>query len=45
METLRREGMIVVQELPGQSGDARAMGCTHALKRFDTGWQATALGG
>jgi len=43
MERLRREGTIVVQELPGQSGDARAMGCTHVLTLVGTGWQTIAL--
>ena len=40
---LRRQGTVVIRELPGQSGDARAMGCTHVLARAGEGWQKVAL--
>lgn len=35
---LRAAGDIVVQQLPAQIGDARAMGCTHELVRTSDGW-------
>ena len=40
---LRGQGAIVIRELPGQSGDARAMGCTHELVRSGGGWEKVAL--
>lgn len=35
---VREAGGIVVQQLPGQLGDARAMGCTHELVASEQGW-------
>ncbi|RTZ74477.1 MAG: ATP phosphoribosyltransferase regulatory subunit [Gammaproteobacteria bacterium] len=43
VDELRRQGGVVVRELPGQKGDARAMGCTHELVRSGDGWQKVAL--
>jgi len=43
VEELRRQGVVVVRQLPGQKGDARAMGCTHQLVHSDDGWQKVAL--
>jgi ATP phosphoribosyltransferase regulatory subunit len=43
IERLRNDGTVVVQELPGQVGDARAMRCTHILKRVATSWQTEPL--
>ncbi len=43
VDELRRQGSVVVRELPGQKGDARAMGCTHELVRSGDGWQKVAL--
>ena len=40
---LRAEGQRVIQELPGQSGDAKVMGCSHILERGADGWQVVAL--
>jgi ATP phosphoribosyltransferase regulatory subunit len=40
---LRAEGVTVVRELPGQQGDARAMGCTHELVPGQGGWRKRAL--
>lgn len=40
---LREAGGIVVQQLPGQIGDARAMGCTHELVESGHGWNNKAL--
>ena len=40
---LREAGGIVVQQLPGQNGDARAMGCTHELVETGDGWTNKAL--
>jgi ATP phosphoribosyltransferase regulatory subunit len=40
---LRKAGGIVVQQLPGQIGDARAMGCTHELVETGRGWNNKAL--
>jgi ATP phosphoribosyltransferase regulatory subunit len=35
---LRAAGRRVVQELPGQKADARALGCSEVLTRADVGW-------
>ena len=35
---IRRSGGIVVQQLPGQLGDAREMGCDKRLTEGDSGW-------
>ena len=35
---LRRDGRVVVHQLPGQQADARAMGCTETLIREAGGW-------
>jgi len=40
---LREAGGIVVQQLPGQIGDARTMGCTHELVETGHGWSNKAL--
>jgi len=40
---LREAGGIVVQQLPGQIGDARTMGCTHELVESGGGWNNKAL--
>lgn len=40
---LREAGRIVVQQLPDQVGDARAMGCTHELVETGDGWINKAL--
>ena len=40
---LRKAGSIVVQQLPGQIGDARTMGCTHELVETGHGWNNQAL--
>jgi ATP phosphoribosyltransferase regulatory subunit len=40
---LRRDGVRIIQELPGQTGDARQMGCTHMLENRDGVWQVVAL--
>ena len=36
---LRAEGRIVIEELPGQNGDAAAMGCNKTLCLADGQWQ------
>lgn len=41
---LRSQGIVVVRELPGQSGGAQAMGCTHELVRSHAGWEKVRLG-
>ncbi len=41
--TLREQGKIVVRELPGQTGDARSMGCSHILVEQDDGWKIQPL--
>jgi ATP phosphoribosyltransferase regulatory subunit len=38
---LRSQGVCVVEQLPGQAGDARAMGCDKILKLVDGQWQVT----
>ncbi|MCU0971873.1 MAG: ATP phosphoribosyltransferase regulatory subunit [Gammaproteobacteria bacterium] len=35
---LRRQGTVVVHQLPGQRADARAMGCTDTVVREAGGW-------
>lgn len=40
---LRNQGKTVLQELPGQSGDARSMGCSHVLEQQADGWQVQPL--
>ena len=35
----RRNGMVVIQELPGQRGGARELGCTSILVHCDGAWQ------
>ncbi len=39
--TLRKQGKIVIQGLPGQNGGALDMGCTHALSRRGNTWEIT----
>ncbi len=41
--SLRSKGRCVVCALPGQAGDAGAMGCSHALLMRDGAWQVVAL--
>ncbi|MFW6350400.1 MAG: hypothetical protein ACOC3U_08530, partial [Thiohalospira sp.] len=36
---LRTAGERVVAELPGQAGDAGAMGCDRQLVQRDSGWE------
>ncbi len=43
METLRAEGLRVVQALPGQVGDAAAMGCNEGLIEEGGKWKVVAL--
>ncbi len=43
METLRAEGLRVVQALPGQIGDAAAMGCNEQLVQDGSKWKVVAL--
>jgi ATP phosphoribosyltransferase regulatory subunit len=43
METLRAEGLRVVQALPGQVGDAAAMGCNEQLVQDGGKWKVVAL--
>jgi ATP phosphoribosyltransferase regulatory subunit len=40
---MRRHGIVVVRQLPGQYGDARAAGCTHELVPANGGWEKRAL--
>ncbi len=40
---LRAEGQCVICELPGQSGDARAMGCDRRLVKKDGRWEIQPL--
>jgi len=35
---LRRQGWVVVYELPAQTGDAKRMGCTHWLRQRRANW-------
>ena len=39
IEQLRGEGYCVSKVLPGQSGDAAAMGCSHILEQVNGQWQ------
>lgn len=43
VEQLRCQGHIVVYELPGQSGNAKAMGCTARLTLTEGGWRVEEL--
>lgn len=43
VDELRRQGDIVVFELPGQAGDAGSMGCTARLVPFEGGWRVEEL--
>ena len=45
VEALRKQGEIVISALPGQSGDARAMGCDRELVLEGGRWTVRALGG
>jgi ATP phosphoribosyltransferase regulatory subunit len=38
IDELRANGWTVLRELPGQTGDAAAMGCGHCLRRRAGGW-------
>jgi len=38
---LREQGACVIEQLPGQSGDAKAMGCDQSLELVDGQWQVT----
>ncbi len=40
---LREQGHTVIQELPGQQGDAAAMGCDNTLARVDGEWTVVAV--
>ena len=40
---LRDQGKIVVRELPGQTGDAASMGCSHRLEQQNGRWVVSAL--
>ena len=40
---LRAQGYCVIEQLPGQSGDANAMGCSHQLQFDDLEWKALSL--
>jgi ATP phosphoribosyltransferase regulatory subunit len=42
--TLRGQGERVIRALPGQQGDALAMGCDRELCRRDGGWQVVSTG-
>ncbi|HEC07396.1 MAG TPA: ATP phosphoribosyltransferase regulatory subunit [Thiolapillus brandeum] len=44
IRALREQGKTVVRELPGQTGDAQSMGCSHVLVRQGEGWQVQDLG-
>lgn len=39
IDELRQQGVCVVQQLPGQSGDATAMACEQTLKLVNNQWQ------
>jgi ATP phosphoribosyltransferase regulatory subunit len=43
VEALRDQGWAVVRQLPGQRGDAAAMGCTHRLVDRDGDWVLDAV--
>lgn len=45
ISALREQGKTVVRELPGQTGDAHSMGCSHVLVEQDDGWQMQPLTG
>lgn len=38
---LRNQGACVIEQLPGQPGDAKAMGCNQVLQLIDGQWQVT----
>ncbi|WP_198244659.1 ATP phosphoribosyltransferase regulatory subunit [methane-oxidizing endosymbiont of Gigantopelta aegis] len=40
---LRAEGVTVIQQLPGQKGDAKSMGCTALLAQENQNWIVKAL--
>ena len=40
---LRADGAVVIRELPGQQGDAAAMGCNQRLQQGPQGWQLIEL--
>lgn len=44
IKQLRAKGTVVVQELPHQTGDAKAMNCSHTLSLGPSGWQLRELG-
>lgn len=39
ISVLRAEGLIVIEQLPGQDADAKAMGCEKSLQLVDAEWQ------
>ena len=39
IQQLRAQGVTVIEQLPGQSADAEAMGCEKSLVRVGTDWQ------
>jgi len=43
IEELRARNERVIVELPGQAGDARAMGCTRVLRRRGQSWEVEEL--
>lgn len=43
IDSLRKNGEIVICELPGQAGDARAMGCDHELALEQGRWTVRKL--
>jgi ATP phosphoribosyltransferase regulatory subunit len=40
---MRAQGKIVIQQLPGQSGDAEQLGCSSLLEKHDQIWVVTPL--
>lgn len=45
ISSLRAEGRVVIEALPGQDADARAMGCSLTLKKIDGEWVPVSAGG
>lgn len=43
IDKLRQQGEIVICELPGQTGDAQAMGCDRKLEAGKDGWSVVKL--
>lgn len=43
IDELRKQGEIVICELPGQTGDAQSMGCDRILKPGKGGWSVVKL--